>query len=185
LAFLVAALAAVRQPSGIFREHSIIDYHPGQGGYSMSAIVAFLHHLAFVVIMLTLAIEMVLLKQPMTLDNAKKIMRYDAVYGASAALILLFGALRVMMFEKGAAYYLHSGPFIAKMGLFIAVGLISIYPTAVFLKWRQPLKQGIVPNIGDALNRRLRILIHVELTLLALMLLSAALMAKGIGYFGS
>jgi putative membrane protein len=71
------------------------------------------------------------------------------------------------------------------MALFILVGLISIYPTMAFLKWRQPLKQGIVPNIGDALNRRLRILIHIELTLLALMILNAALMAKGIGHFGS
>jgi putative membrane protein len=151
----------------------------------MSAIVAFLHHIAFVFIMLTLAIEMVLLKQPMTVDNAKKILRYDAIYGISAGLILLLGTLRVMMFEKGPAYYMHSGPFIAKMALFILVGLISIYPTMTFLKWRQPLKQGIVPNIGDPLNRRLRILIHIELTLLALMILNAALMAKGIGHFGS
>ncbi len=150
----------------------------------MSAIVAFLHHIAFVVIMLALAIEMVLLKQPMTLDNARKILRFDAVYGMSAGLILLLGVLRVIFFEKGADYYLHSGPFHAKMALFILVGLISIYPTMAFLKWRQPLKQGIVPNIDPALSRRLSILIHVELTLLALMILNAALMAKGIGYFG-
>lgn len=150
----------------------------------MSAVVAFFHHIAFVAIMLALAIEMVLLTQPMTLDNARKILRFDAIYGMSAGLILLLGVLRVMIFEKGAAYYLHSGPFYAKMALFILVGLISIYPTTVFLKWRQPLKQGIVPNLNHALNRRLRILIHVELTLLALMILNAALMAKGIGYFG-
>jgi putative membrane protein len=151
----------------------------------MSAVVAFLHHIAFVAIMLTLAIEMVLLKQPMTLDNAKKILRFDAIYGMSACLILLVGVLRIMAFEKGLAYYLYSGPFHAKMGLFILLGLISIYPTMVFLKWRQPLKHGIVPSIDPALSRRLRILIHVELTLLALMILNAALMAKGIGYFGN
>lgn len=151
----------------------------------MAAAVAFFHHIAFVAIMLVLAIEMVLLKQPMTLDNAKKILRFDAIYGISAGLVLLFGALRVMFFEKGPAYYLNSGPFHAKMALFVLVGLISIYPTMVFLKWRQPLNQGMVPHIDDVLKRRLRILIHVELTLLALMILSAALMAKGIGYFGN
>lgn len=150
----------------------------------MSAIVAFFHHLAFVAIMLALTIEMMLLKQPMTVENAKKILRFDAMYGMSAGLILLLGALRVMFFEKGPAYYMHSGPFLAKMALFILVGLISIYPTMVFLKWRPQLKQGIVPNIDQALSRRLRMLIHVELTLLVLMILNAALMAKGIGYFG-
>lgn len=150
----------------------------------MSAVVAFFHHIAFVAIMLSLTIEMVLLKQPMTLDNARKILRFDAIYGMSAGLILLLGALRVMYFEKGAAYYLHSGPFHAKMSLFILVGLISIYPTMVFLKWRQSLKRGIAPDLDHKLSRRLRILIHVELALLALIILNAALMAKGVGYFG-
>jgi putative membrane protein len=90
-----------------------------------------------------------------------------------------------MYFEKGADYYLHSAPFIAKMILFIVVGLISIHPTVIFIKWGKSLKQGIVPTLTDAQNRKLRMIIHVELTLLALMILCAAMMAKGIGYFGS
>ncbi len=94
----------------------------------MSAFVAFLHHLAFVAIMIVLAIEMV---------------------------------------------------------FFVLVGLLSIYPTVTFLKWRKPLAQGRVPALDDALNRRLRLVMHAELTLLALMMLSAALMAKGVAYFGN
>jgi putative membrane protein len=150
----------------------------------MSALFAFVHHLAFVVIMIVLAIEMLLLKQPMTALNAKKILRYDMVYGLSALLVLAVGSMRVMWFEKGAAYYMHSIPFMIKMALFIVVGLLSIYPTLTFMKWRKPLKQGTVPALGDALNRKLQLVIHVELTLLALMILNAALMAKGIGYTG-
>lgn len=150
----------------------------------MSAFVAFLHHLCFVAIMLLLSFEMLLLKQPLTLASARKIMRYDAIYGAFAGAVLIVGALRVMYFEKGPLYYMHSTPFMAKMALFIAVGLISIYPTLTFLKWGKSLKQGIVPVLDDAQSRRLRILIHVELTLLLLMMLCAAMMAKGIGYAG-
>lgn len=150
----------------------------------MSAFVAFLHHLCFVAIMLLLSFEMLLLKQPLTLASARKIMRYDAIYGAFAGAVLIVGALRVMYFEKGPLYYMHSTPFMAKMALFIAVGLISIYPTLTFLKWGKSLKQGIVPILDEAQNRRLRILIHVELTLLLLMMLCAAMMAKGIGYAG-
>lgn len=151
----------------------------------MSALAAFIHHLAFVAIMLALAAEMILLKQPLTLDSARKILRYDVVYGVSAGLILVVGALRVMYFEKGASYYLNSAPFIGKMALFILVGLISIYPTIVFLKWRASLKQGIAPDLSESAKRTLRIVIHVELTLLALMILNAVLMAKGIAYLGT
>lgn len=150
----------------------------------MSAFVAFLHHLCFVFIMVILSAEMMLLKQPLTLASAKKIQRMDAIYGALAGLVLIIGGLRVMYFEKGAAYYMHSTPFMAKMILFILVGLISIKPTMTFLKWNASLKQGIVPVLDDAQNRTLRIIIHVELTLLALMILCAAMMAKGIGYSG-
>ncbi len=150
----------------------------------MNAIVAFLHHLCFVAIMVILSAEMLMLKQPLTLASARKILRFDAIYGAAAGLILIIGGLRVMYFEKGAAYYMHSAPFIAKMALFLIVGLISIYPTVTFLKWNKPLKQGTVPELSDAQNRRLRIIIHVELTLLVMMILCAAMMAKGIGYFG-
>lgn len=150
----------------------------------MNAFVAFLHHLCFVAIMLLLSFEMLLLKQPLTLASARKILRYDALYGAFAGAILIVGALRVMVFEKGPLYYMHSAPFMAKMGLFVAVGLLSIYPTITFLKWNKSLKQGIVPELGEAQSRKLRIFIHVELTLLLLMMLFAAMMAKGIGYDG-
>jgi len=150
----------------------------------MSALVAFIHHLCFVSIMLMLSAEMLTLKQPLTLTSARKIQIYDAVYGVSAILILIIGGLRVMYFEKGADYYMHSAPFIAKMILFIIVGLISIHPTVTFIKWGKSIKKGIVPTLTDAQNRKLRMIIHVELTLLALIILCAAMMAKGIGYFG-
>lgn len=151
----------------------------------MNALIAFLHHLAFVAIMLMLSVEMLTLKQPLTLSSARKIQIYDAIYGASAILVLILGGLRVMYFEKGADYYMHSAPFIAKMILFIIVGLISIHPTVTFIKWGKSLKQGNVPEVSDAQKRKIRMIIHVELTLLALMILCAALMAKGIGYFGN
>lgn len=150
----------------------------------MNAVIAFLHHIAFVAIMLTLSAEMLTLKQPLTLASARKIQIYDAIYGVSAILILIIGGLRVMYFEKGGDYYLHSAPFIAKMILFVIVGLISIQPTVTFIKWGKSLKHGILPTLTDAQNRKLRLIIHVELTLLALMILCAAMTAKGIGYMG-
>lgn len=151
----------------------------------MNAFLAFLHHLAAFAIALSLFAEMLLLAEPLSLGSARKIQRYDALYGVSAGLILVLGFLRVMYFEKGPGYYSHSGPFIVKMGLFLTVGLLSIYPTLVFLKWGKSLKQGIVPELSQPQTRKLRGVIHLELTLLVLIILSAAMMAKGIGYFGA
>ena len=64
--------------------------------------------------------------------KSRKLQRIDALFGASAGVLLVVGVLRVFYFEKGAAYYFHSAPFIAKLVLFVAVGLLSIYPTVTF-----------------------------------------------------
>ena len=88
-------------------------------------------------------------------------------------------------FEKGAAYYFHSVPFIAKLTLFAIIGLLSIYPTVQFLSWRNALKQGAVPTIDSTKLRAIRTLIHWELAALVFLLLCAALMARGIGSVGA
>jgi putative membrane protein len=151
----------------------------------MNALAAFVHHLCFVVIMVVLSIEMLLLKQAPTPESARTLLRYDGIYGAAAGLVLIVGALRVAYLEKGAAYYMHSAPFLAKMTLFLAVGLMSIYPTLTFIKLNKAFKEGIRPEWNDTLARKLRIVIHIELSLLVLMILCAAMMAKGIGYLGA
>ena len=81
----------------------------------------------------------------------------------------------------GPHYYLHSAPFIAKVSLFALVALLSIYPTVVFLSWRPSLRLG-QPPLPDARKiRRVRSLIHWELAAVVVLILCAALMAKGIG----
>jgi len=150
----------------------------------MAAIFAFLHHLAAFALVTALAVELVLLKSGLTVENARKIVRYDAVYGMSAGTLLVVGLLRVFYFEKGAAYYFHSAPFLGKLALFAAIGLLSIYPTREFLSWRAALKQGRVPVVDPGKLQKLHRVIHWELSGVALILLLAALMARGIGHFG-
>jgi putative membrane protein len=41
-----------------------------------------------------------------------------------------------------------------------------------------------VPALDDARRRRIRTIIHIELTLLFAIMLCAALMARGIGFMG-
>ncbi len=150
----------------------------------MTPLFAFLHHLAAFTLVAALAVEFVLLRGELTATRARQILSADRLYGISAGLILVIGFARVFHFEKGAHYYFHNMPFIAKLSLFAVVGLLSIYPTLQFLKWRPALRQGQAPVLADETRRRIRRLVHLELAGIAVILLCAALMAKGIGFVG-
>jgi putative membrane protein len=149
-----------------------------------AAALAFLHHAAAFVVVAALVVELVLLKGELTPAYARSVLRMDAAYGLSATILLVVGFLRVFYTEKGAAYYFASGPFIAKISLFLVVGLLSIYPTVQFLRWRPALRDNRAPALDEPRRRTLRMVIHTELTLLFVIMLCAALMARGIGYFG-
>lgn len=150
----------------------------------MSSLFAFLHHLAAFAIVAALVLELVLLRGPLTAWSAKRVMVADAIYGASAGMLLAAGLLRVFFYEKGFGYYINSIPFLVKFGLFIALGIASIYPTIRFLSWRNALKQGRVPELPEAEQRRLRRIVHFELLAVVLIILCAALMARGVGMLG-
>ena len=112
----------------------------------MNILMAFLHHLAVFILVTSLVVELALMYQTFNQQTAKTLCIFDGLYGASAGLIVLIGSLRVMSYEKGADYYLHSGPFLIKMVIFSLVGLLSLYPTVVFFKWGKILRQGVLPR---------------------------------------
>jgi putative membrane protein len=151
----------------------------------MSAAFAFLHHVAAFALVAALAIEFVLIRSELTVRNARTILLADAAIGAAAGVILVVGFLRVFFFEKGAAYYFHNVPFIAKLSLFAIIGLLSIYPTRQFLSWRASLRQGTIPVVEPAKLRTIRAVIHWELAGIVVLILCAALMARGIGHVGA
>lgn len=150
----------------------------------MSSLFAFLHHIAAFALVAALVLELVLSRDELTVKSARRLQVADRIYGASAGIVLVVGLLRVYHFEKGAAYYFHSAPFIAKLSLFVIVALLSIPATIEFISWSKALKEGRVPVVSAQRLRLLRRLIHWELALIVLLILNAALMARGIGYFG-
>jgi putative membrane protein len=150
----------------------------------MASFFAFLHHIAAFVLFAALVVEFVLVRDALTLGNARKILKADLVFGISAGVLLIVGMGRVFHFEKGATYYFHTWTFIAKLSLFVLVGLLSIVPTREFLSWRGAVKQGQVPQVSSAKMRSVRSIIHVELAGIVLIILMAALMAKSVGLFG-
>jgi putative membrane protein len=150
----------------------------------MASFFAFLHHVAAFTLVSAVVLEWYLLREELTLKTARALQRIDGLLGASAGLLLVIGLLRVSNFEKGAGYYFHSAPFIAKLSLFVAVALLSIYPTVVFIKWGKAAREGKAPAPASGQLRAVRTLVHLELAGIVLILLFAALMAKGIGFLG-
>ena len=149
-----------------------------------TAIFAFLHHLAAFTVVATLVFEHAAFAPLLTVEMARKLRRIDAYYGIAAALVVLVGLLRVFYFEKGASYYFHDAWFILKISLFALVGIVSVYPTKVFLSWRSALAQGAPPQIPPSVARAVRICLMLELAGIVGILLAAAMMARGFGYFG-
>src|SRR5215216_5951024 len=147
-----------------------------------SALFAFLHHAAAFLLVAVVMVELVLMRGEFTLTSARTLLRMDSVYGVCAVALLVVGFIRVFRTEKGADYYFHSAPFIAKIALFVVVGVLSILPTVQFVGWRKALKQSQLPALDEGKRRRIRTIIHIELTLLFAIMLCAALMARGIGF---
>jgi putative membrane protein len=147
-----------------------------------SALMAFVHHAAAFTVVAALAVEVALFKPPLSLLQARRLLRTDIIFGASAGAVLIVGLLRVAYFEKGQAYYWHDAFFLVKFGAFIVAALISIYPTVTFLSWRKSLQSGTVPQIAAAHAQRVRLCLMLELTAIVVILLCAAFMARGFGY---
>ena len=146
-----------------------------------SAIMAFLHHLAAFTLTGTLIYELIAFRKDLTLAEARRLQRVDIAYGISAAVVLIVGLLRVFYFEKGASYYAHNLFFWTKMVAFALVGLLSIHPTIRFIAWIKFLAKNEPPQMTDQEVARIKLLIRLELVCIAIIILSAAMMARGVG----
>ena len=145
----------------------------------MIVLFAFLHHLAAFTLVAATAVEFVLLRGEFSLWTARRLQVADGVLGIAAGVLLVAGLARVFWLKKGAAYYFHSHAFLTKFSLFIIVALLSIVPTVEFLSWRNALKRGELPPVAAPKLKRMRLIVHIELAAIVVILLCAAIMAKG------
>ena len=146
-----------------------------------SAIMAFLHHLAAFTLTGSILYELVTFRKDLTLAEARRMQRMDIMYGMSAGLLLVVGMLRVFYFEKGAPFYAQNLFFWTKMAGFGLAALLSIYPTIRLVSWRKFFAKNQVPEISDQEAARIKLILRLEMAAIVVILLSAALMARGIG----
>jgi putative membrane protein len=147
----------------------------------ISATFAFLHFLAVFGIFSTVFLEWQTMSPTPTVAEARRIQVCDRWFGIFSGVLLIVGFMRAYFFEKGKAFYFSNPFFNAKLMLFLTVGLLSIYPTIRFIKWRAQTKQGLAPNVSAIEHQRIMAVLHVELVLLLGATLCASLMARGIG----
>jgi len=146
-----------------------------------TALMAFLHHLSAFTLVACVVYEFIAYRRGLTIEEARRIQRADLVYGISAGVLLIVGLLRVYFFEKGPAFYTHNPFFWLKMNTFLIVGLLSIDPTIRYLRWNKTLKEDKTPEINEKEFKRTRLLLSLEVVGLAIIMLAAAFMARGIG----
>jgi putative membrane protein len=146
-----------------------------------TALMAFMHHLLAFALTACLVYEFIAYRRNMGIAEIRRIQQVDLMYGISAGLLLLVGLLRVFFFEKGVNFYMNNPFFWVKMGAFLLLGLLSIDPTIRFIRWNRTLRQNEVPEISETEYKRTRTLLWLEMTGIAVILLAAPMMARGIG----
>tara|TARA_B100000700_G_C14687361_1_gene688218 strand:+ start:242 stop:727 length:486 start_codon:yes stop_codon:yes gene_type:complete len=158
-------------PLGIIAETAVFQ----------KAAIAYLHYLSFMICFGALILERKLLKISPSKQEAISMLITDLSYGVAALLLLVSGILRVLYFGQGSEFYLHNPVFWLKVGLFISVGLLSLYPTITYILWLIPLREGKLPEVDKNLVELLAKIINIELFGFALIPFLATLMSRGVG----
>jgi putative membrane protein len=143
--------------------------------------VAYVHYLSFMVCFGALVLERRLLKPSPGRSEATLMVITDIVYGIAALALLGSGILRVLYFGQPSAFYTENPLFWWKVGLYLSVGALSLYPTITYILWAIPLRKGALPEVSEGLARRLGWVINIELLGFSFIPFLATLMARGVG----
>lgn len=147
----------------------------------LDALFAYLHYAAILFLAGFLGAELLLVRGTLDLKGVRLLGKIDVAYFVSAMAALVTGFLRLVWGAKGPHHYLGHWPFYVKLGLFVAVGMISIQPTLAFIKWRRMLERDARWQVPDAERARVRRVMLVEVHLAAMIPVFAVVMSRGLG----
>jgi len=148
---------------------------------TLEAILAYLHILAILTLVVFISSEAALCRiEWLNARLVERLVRVDLIYGIAAGLVLLSGLARTWWGFKGTAWYWGDWLLHLKLGMFIAVALMSIKPTLMFRRWNRNLKAtGALPD--DAQVRIARKWVMWEAHIIAVIPLAAVFLARGFG----
>ncbi len=143
---------------------------------------AAVHHMAAFLIAGALVTEWITLRENRDKPSVKTLVQADTIYGVFSVVLILVGLLRVCYFEKGSEFYVSNSFFWIKIAAFAVMGVLSLYPTITFFKQAKD-KVAVFDEPDSVLRSHILMLIRAELVFLAIAVVTAAFMAKGIGTF--
>ena len=148
---------------------------------TLEAILAYLHLLAILTMVVFISSEAALCRvQWLNAAVVERLAKVDLVYGIAAIMVLATGVARTVWGVKGTAWYWTNPLLHVKLTLFIVIGIVSIFPTMTYLRWRKALRAGgSVPSEGEI--KKTRKLVMVQAHLIALIPLVAVFLARGFG----
>lgn len=148
---------------------------------TLEAILAYLHLLAILTMVVFIASEAALCRvEWLNAAVVERLAKVDRIYGIAAVAVIATGVARTWWGMKGTAWYWTNPLLHLKLTLFIIVGLISIFPTMRYLRWRKALRAtGALP--AEAEVRKTRKLVMIQAHLIALIPLAAVFLARGFG----
>ncbi|VWX58638.1 conserved membrane hypothetical protein [Burkholderiales bacterium 8X] len=151
---------------------------------TLEAILAYLHLLAILTMVVFIASEAALCRvEWLNAAVVERLGRVDMIYGIAAITVLATGVARTWFGIKGTAWYWTNPLLHVKVGLFIVVGVLSIFPTITFIRWRKALRaSGQLPPESEV--RKTRKLVMAQAHLIALIPLVAVFLARGFGARG-
>jgi len=148
---------------------------------TQEALLAYAHLLAILTMVVFLTSEAALCR-PEWLNAAmvERLALIDAIYGLSALFVLATGLARTFWGVKGTAWYWDNPLLYVKLGLFVAIALLSIVPTVQFIRWRRALRAtGALPDAAQV--RRVRKLVMAQAHIIPIIPLAAVFLARGFG----
>jgi putative membrane protein len=147
----------------------------------LDAILAYLHYIAIFVLFSFMVVEAMMMRGALDAPAVRLLGRVDIWFFASALVVLATGFMRLVWGAKGPDFYLSSWPIYVKIGLFLAVGIMSVWPTLRYIQWRRMFEHDPAWKVPDAERRLVRRLVMIEVHLAALIPLVAVIMSRGLG----
>jgi putative membrane protein len=120
------------------------------------------------------------------IDNAalRRAFAADAWWGVAAVLWLATGLARLFAgTEKSLDFYVRNPLFHVKMGLFVVILALEVWPMVTLMRWRRALGRNQTATFGSA--RRIARISVIEAFIVVLMVVVAAALARGYGLGGS
>jgi putative membrane protein len=127
------------------------------------------------------------LREPPSAGALRRAFRADSLWGIAALIWIVTGLWRLFGgTEKVPQFYYPNPTFHAKMGLFVLILALEVWPMMTLIRWRRALGRGEAPDAvqepGTA--RRIALISHIEALVVVAMVFVAVAMARGYGARG-